>query len=322
MHSSLQAVDSMPNLPCGLRLQASGQGRWSARVWLGSCWTVLAWVSLVGLSAGQTTEPRHASPPEQRESIPDRLVVLTFDDSSKSHFTVVRPLLLKYGFGATFFITEGWDFATNKKDYMSWDEIEQLHRDGFDIGNHTRDHLAIHEGNVDQLSEQLQAIEARCAERGIPKPVTFAWPGNARTPAAFEVLREHGIWFARRGGEPEYPYAQGRGVSVEPGLDHPYLLPSAGDARPSWELDDLQRAVAQARDGKVSILQFHGVPDTAHAWVSSPEERFESYLRFLATEKYHVISLRELARYIDPSQAPEDPMHVIEERKARIQREP
>lgn len=312
----------MPPLPYGLRLQESGLGRWPARVWLGSWCMVFACLGLVGLGFGQSNERPADAPPGQREPIPDRLVVLTFDDSSKSHFTIVRPLLLKYGFGATFFITEGWDFATNKKDYMTWDEIEQLHRDGFDIGNHTRDHLAIHEGNVDKLSEQLQAIEARCAERGIPKPVTFAWPGNARTPAAFGVLREHGIWFARRGGEPEYPYAQGRGVSVELGLDHPYLLPSAGDARPTWELDDLVRSVSQARDGKVSILQFHGVPDTAHAWVSSPEERFESYLRYLAKEKYQVISLRELARYIDPNLVPKDPMQVIAERVARNQREP
>src|SRR5262249_18426115 len=31
------------------------------------------------------------------EPIPDKLVVLTFDDASKSHFTVARPLLKKYG---------------------------------------------------------------------------------------------------------------------------------------------------------------------------------------------------------------------------------
>jgi peptidoglycan/xylan/chitin deacetylase (PgdA/CDA1 family) len=33
-------------------------------------------------------------------------VVLTFDDASKPHFTVARPVLLKYRFGATFFVTE------------------------------------------------------------------------------------------------------------------------------------------------------------------------------------------------------------------------
>jgi peptidoglycan/xylan/chitin deacetylase (PgdA/CDA1 family) len=54
---------------------------------------------------------------DEREPIPDRLVVLTFDDAVKSHFTVARPVLKRYGFGATFFITEGFRFATDKADY-------------------------------------------------------------------------------------------------------------------------------------------------------------------------------------------------------------
>jgi len=41
-----------------------------------------------------------------KEAIPDKVVVLTFDDSPKSHITVVAPILKKYGFGATFFVTE------------------------------------------------------------------------------------------------------------------------------------------------------------------------------------------------------------------------
>src|SRR5205085_10544342 len=81
-----------------------------------------------------------AAPPQPLKPIPDRLVVLTFDDASKSHFTIARPLLKKYGFGATFFVSEGFDFATNKRDYMTWDQIAALHKDGFEIGNHTRDH--------------------------------------------------------------------------------------------------------------------------------------------------------------------------------------
>ena len=48
-----------------------------------------------------------AGPTLSRDPIPDRLVVLTFDDASKSHYTIARPLLKKYGFGATFFVTEG-----------------------------------------------------------------------------------------------------------------------------------------------------------------------------------------------------------------------
>src|SRR5213082_3693062 len=90
------------------------------------------------------------------DPIPDKLVVLTFDDSSKSHFTVARPLLKKYKFGATFFITEGFDFPTNKKDYMTWEEIKQLHKDGFEIGNHTRDHQGVTTKTLAGLPAQLR----------------------------------------------------------------------------------------------------------------------------------------------------------------------
>ncbi|HJZ58347.1 MAG TPA: polysaccharide deacetylase family protein, partial [Gemmataceae bacterium] len=208
-----------------------------------------------------------ASPAAALDPIPDRLVVLTFDDASKSHFTVARPVLLKHKFGATFFVTEGWDFATNKKDYMTWEEIAQLHKDGFEIGNHTRDHQAVTDKTVRDLPAQLRGIDERCREHGIPRPVSFAYPGNAITKAALPVLKEHGIKFARRGGSPEYPYKDGRGFAYEPGLDHPLLVPTAGDARPHWTLDDFKAAVSQAKHGRIAVLQFHGVPDTAHDWV-------------------------------------------------------
>jgi peptidoglycan/xylan/chitin deacetylase (PgdA/CDA1 family) len=109
-----------------------------------------------------------------RKAIPDRLVVLTFDDSAKSHYTVVRPLLKEYEFGATFFITEGFDFKENKKDYMTWEQIRELHEDGFEIGNHTRDHLGITEKTVGQLPDQLDGITQQCKLHGIPAPVIFA----------------------------------------------------------------------------------------------------------------------------------------------------
>ncbi|MCA9185555.1 MAG: polysaccharide deacetylase family protein [Planctomycetales bacterium] len=250
--------------------------------------------------------------------IPDKLVVLTFDDSSKSHFTIVRPLLIKYGFKATFFITEGFDFPTNKREYMSWDEIKQLHNDGFEIGNHTRDHLGITDNTVVQLDEQLRGIEQRCQEHGIPAPITFAWPGNATTEKGFSVLRQHGIRFARRGGAPEYPYEAGRGFAYEPGQDHPLLLPSAGDARPTWTLDDLTQAVEQAKDGRVAILQFHGVPDTAHSWVNTPQENFAALMRYLAVHHYQVLALRDLAKYVDSDRVPEDAQAIIRQRKQML----
>jgi peptidoglycan/xylan/chitin deacetylase (PgdA/CDA1 family) len=261
-----------------------------------------------------------SSPVPALQPIPDRLVVLTFDDASKSHYSVVRPILLKYRFGATFFVTEGWDMATNKRDYMSWKEIARLHRDGFEIGNHTFDHQAVGPRTLRDLPAQLRGIDARCKKYGIPRPTSFAYPGNAIAREALPILKEHGIRFARRGGSPEYPYKNGRGFACEPGLDHPLLVPSAGDARPNWTLDDFKAAVSQARHGKVAVLQFHGVPDTAHDWVSTKRERFEAFMKYLSDHRYTVIALRDLARYVDPAVAPADPFGVIEDRKRLIER--
>ncbi len=252
------------------------------------------------------------------EQIHDRIVALTFDDSSKSHFTVVRPILLKYGFRATFFITEGFDFPTNKRDYMTWEEIAQLHRDGFEIGNHTKDHLGINDANVEKLDEQLAGIETQCLAHGIPRPQSFAWPGNATSLLAFETLKKHGIRFARRGGAPEYPYEQGQGFAYCPGQDHPLLLPSAGDARPKWTLDDFVRAVDQAQVGKIAILQFHGVPDTAHSWVNTEQSMFEAYMSYLAQNRFKVIALSDLARYRGTDSVVANPLAIIDARKEQL----
>lgn len=255
------------------------------------------------------------SPVLALEPVPEKLVVLTFDDAVKSHFTTVRPILKKYKFGATFFVTEGFDFKTDKENYMTWEEIAQLHKDGFEIGNHTRDHKPIKAKNLAILPKQLEAINRQCEKYGISNPVSFAYPGNSIHKDALELLERAGIQFARRGGEPEYAYKTGKGIAYEPGLDHPRLIPSAGDARPTWTLDDFRQAVQKARFGRIAVLQFHGVPDKAHPWVHTPVERFQEFMQYLSENGYRVIAMRDLTKYVDPDAVSRDPFNLIEDRK-------
>ena len=64
------------------------------------------------------------------------------------------------------------------------------------------------------------------------------------------------------------------------------------------------------------MLQFHGVPEGEHAWVNTPKERFEEYMVWLHREGYRGIALRDVARYVDESVLPADPMAIMERRKA------
>jgi hypothetical protein len=105
-------------------------------------------------------------------------------------------------------------------------------------------------------------------------------------------------------------------VAFEPNRDHPLLIPTSGDARPVWTLEDLKRAVARGGKGRIPVLQFHGVPEGEHPWVNTPRERFEEYLAWLHAEGYRAIALRDLAAYVDETVVHPDPMAVMQQRMA------
>ena len=128
---------------------------------------------------------------------------------------------------------------------------------------------------------------------------------------AIGVLEKKGYTFARRGGAPEFPYKEGRGRGYEPGADHPLLVPSAGDARPFWTIDDFKLAVAQAKEGKIAVMQFHGVPDTEHPWVNTDPKLFEACMAYLKEGGFTVVALRDLGKRVDTSKRPADPFGAI-----------
>jgi peptidoglycan/xylan/chitin deacetylase (PgdA/CDA1 family) len=226
------------------------------------------------------------------EAIPDRLVVLTFDDSVVSHATYVAPLLKKMGFGGTFFITEGFEFSTDKEHYLTWEQIQEMDKAGFEIGNHTRKHATVPGQSPEQLKADVEYIEQQCAKYGIARPTSFCYPGYQTSIAAIKLLNERGYRFARAGGAKIY----------DPTADDPLALPQAFDGKPESTLDQFKAAIAQARDGKIAVITFHGVPDLKHPWVNTDPAKFEAYMAHLKAEGCKVIPLRDLAKYVAPKQ--------------------
>jgi peptidoglycan/xylan/chitin deacetylase (PgdA/CDA1 family) len=275
---------------------------------------IFAVVLLVTMSCVSETVARPLAP------IPDRLVVLTFDDGVKSCATFVAPLLKRYGFGATFFITEGFEFYADwrKERYLTWDDVHNLRKDGFEIGNHSSRHRKAFEQTKEEFRDDLVTMERRFAEHDIPVPKTFCFPAYYFTREAVEVLQERGYQFARRGTVPEMPYEEGAlGFAYDPREDHPLLIPIAGASGPKWRMEDFVSAVEKARAGKIAVLAFHGVPDLDHPWVSTSPEQFTAYMKYLRDHKYTVIALGDLAKYVDPRSGPADPLQPIERRLKR-----
>jgi peptidoglycan/xylan/chitin deacetylase (PgdA/CDA1 family) len=233
----------------------------------------------------------------QPKSIPDGLVVLTFDDGNRSDVEFVAPMLKDLGFGATFFITEGLNFLADKRLCMTWDEVRGLEAGGFEIGNHSRSHLDARKQSADEFRAEVEHMERRFAEEGIARPVSFCYPGYHFSQQAADVLRRRGYLFARRGRQPEFENDQGVGPAYEPAVDDPLLVPTTFAAGPECTMDDFARAIEQARNGRIAVLTFHGVPDP-HPWVQTDPAAFEAYMRRLRSEGCRVIAMRELCDYV------------------------
>ena len=246
--------------------------------------------------------------------IPERLVVLTFDDGSISNAVFVAPLLKRLGFGATFFITD--DPRYRGEHYLSWEEARRLNDQGLEIGNHCGRHSSVTRQTRAAFAENVEQLEGRCREYGIAAPVTFCYPGYENSLDAVRVLEEKGYRFARRGVAPEYPTTDNgdRGPAYVPGEDHPLLIPTTGASGPNWGMEDLAWAVEQATDGNIAVLTFHGVPDTEHPWVNTDPDRFAGYMEYLRDTRCTVIALRDLEQFVDSSGRPADPYAPIERR--------
>ena len=223
-------------------------------------------------------------------TVPDKLVVLTFDDAVRSHYTTVAPLLERYGFGATFFVTEfPQPPFSDSTLYMTWPQMAELSRRGFEVANHTWKHSHVDRIDHAQLVREVRYIETKLASLGALRPISFAYPAYVTTPDAARTLRELGYLFARTGGSRAY----------DPAHDDAMLVPSWTTGEKNR--DEILRAFGEAHDGKVVVLTIHGVPDTAHPWVNTPVPLFEEYLRFLHDNGYKVVALRDVARYLPPS---------------------
>ena len=213
----------------------------------------------LALSAACHAEP-HTSPARGASRVPDKLVVLTFDDAVRSHYTTVAPLLERYGFGATFFVTEfPQPPFSDTTLYMTWAQIGDLHRRGFEVANHTWKHSHVDRVDHARFVDEVRYVEDKLASLGAPRPISFAYPA-VRHDARRRAHAARAVATSSRAPAADRAY--------DPVRDDPMLVPSWTTGEKNR--DDDPRAFGEARDGRIVVLTIHGVPDTAHPWVNTP----------------------------------------------------
>jgi peptidoglycan/xylan/chitin deacetylase (PgdA/CDA1 family) len=120
-------------------------------------------------------------------SLPEKPVMISFDDTSEEQFTVGASELNKYGFKGVFFIMT---ISIGRPGYMSAEQLKTLSDNGHVIASHTTDHHNVKKydgGDWDfQLAKPKDKLEAI-----IGKPVEyFAYPFGEWNEAAIPQLKK------------------------------------------------------------------------------------------------------------------------------------
>jgi len=122
------------------------------------------------------------------KALPDKPVLITFDDTRLDQFTAALPELDKQGFKAAFFIMT---VALGKPGYMSKEQVKQLADEGHTIGSHTYDHKNVKTYTVDDWVEQVQK-PSKQLQTITGKPVEyFAYPFGLWNKEAIAKLKDH-----------------------------------------------------------------------------------------------------------------------------------
>jgi peptidoglycan/xylan/chitin deacetylase (PgdA/CDA1 family) len=107
--------------------------------------------------------------------LPERPVVLTFDDGYGDFHSCALPLLKQNGFTGTLFMTTGWlGKEGESKRMLNWRELEEVQQSGIEIGAHTVRHP-----QLDQLPERLAREELHASKSELEDHLGLAIPGLA-----------------------------------------------------------------------------------------------------------------------------------------------
>ena len=127
--------------------------------------------------------------------LPEKPVLLTFDDGYLDNYTAAFPLLQEYGYKGTFFIVT--DFVDlGREGYMTWPMIEELSRAGHRIESHSRTHPDLRDKDRDGLIWELLGSQQTIAAHIGYTPRYFCYPGGDYNAETIQLLRELEYWGA------------------------------------------------------------------------------------------------------------------------------
>jgi peptidoglycan/xylan/chitin deacetylase (PgdA/CDA1 family) len=147
---------------------------------------------------------------EYGKALPEKPVLITFDDGYADNYHNAYPILKKYGFTATIFIITGK--ISQDPRFLTWDQVRQMKQDGFVFGSHTVNHVPLTKLSPDEVLGELEGSSSEIERQLGTRPLYIAYPTGAYNMQIEQLVKQVGyraaftIRFGQDGVESN-PYA-------------------------------------------------------------------------------------------------------------------
>lgn len=165
--------------------------------------------------------------------LPDKPIVLTFDDGYEDNYTEMLPILEAHNMKAVVYVISN---NIGKPGYLTLEQIKDMQKRGIEIGSHTADHISLK-----GLDDALRRYEVRDSKiflewSGLETIYSFSYPNGDYTPEIVDILKDE-----------EYLTA----VTGDAGLNNiktnPYLLKRVHIRRPTFGITEFKWRLLKAK---------------------------------------------------------------------------
>jgi peptidoglycan/xylan/chitin deacetylase (PgdA/CDA1 family) len=138
---------------------------------------------------------------QDSSALPERPVVLTFDDGFADFYTAALPMLQEYNFCATLYIVTAFVGGTSlwlqhegeaQRPILSWEQIASIQAAGIECGGHTHTHPQLDTLSPTQAREEIAQCKRILEQRLGQEVESFAYPFGYHTTTTQRLVREAG----------------------------------------------------------------------------------------------------------------------------------
>ena len=133
-----------------------------------------------------------------KTELPDKPMVITFDDGYYSNYEYIYPIMKQYQVKASIFIvTDKIGQEIDGIQYLSWEQCLEMQNSGLvEIGSHSKKHVFYDKRSVRELRDDVKVsyeeIEKHLGKQDLK---IFAYPFGAYTTETVRTLKNNGIDF-------------------------------------------------------------------------------------------------------------------------------